>query len=49
MQSFKSLRETNITLHVNFNDRLPEPIMFLPTESINEGIKSYLMPVKVQE
>lgn len=49
LQSFKSLYETNITLHVNFNNRLPEPIMFLPTESINEGIKSYLMPVKVQQ
>lgn len=49
LQSYKSLYETNITLHVNFNNRLPEPIMFLPTESINEGIKSYLMPVKVQE
>lgn len=49
LQSFKSLYETSITLHVNFNNRLPEPIMFLPTESINEGIKSYLMPVKVQQ
>ena len=49
LQSYKSLYETNITLHVNFNNRLPEPIMFLPTEGINEGIKSYLMPVKVQQ
>ena len=49
LQSFKSLYETNITLHVNFNNRLPEPIMFLLTESINEGIKSYLMPVKVHQ
>ena len=49
LQSYKSLYETNITLHVNFNSGLPEPIMFLPTESINEGIKSYLMPVKVQK
>lgn len=49
LQSFKSLYETNITLHVNFNSGLPEPVMFLPTESINEGIKSYLMPVKVQK
>lgn len=49
LQSFKSLYETNITLHVNFNNRLPEPIMFLPTENNNEGIKSYLMPVKVQQ
>lgn len=49
LQSYKSLYETNVTLRVNFNNRLPEPIMFLPTESINEGIKSYLMPVKVQQ
>lgn len=49
LQSFKSLYETNVTLHVNFNSRLPEPVMFLPTERNNEGIKSYLMPVKVQE
>lgn len=49
LQSFKSLYETNVTLHVNLNSGLPEPIMFLPTESINEGIKSYLMPVKVQQ
>ena len=49
LQSFKSLYETNITLHVNFNNRLPEPIMFLPTENNNEGIKSYLMPVKVHQ
>ena len=49
LQSYKSLYETNITLHVNFNNRLPEPIMFLPTESTNKGIKSYLMPVKVQQ
>ena len=49
LQSYKSLYESNITLHVNFNSRLPEPIMFLPTENINKGIKSYLMPVKVQQ
>ena len=49
LQSYKSLYETNIILHVNFNSRLPELIMFLPIESINEGIKSYLMPVKVQQ
>ena len=49
LQSYKSLYETNVTLHINFNNRLPEPIMFLSTESINEGIKSYLMPVKVQQ
>ena len=49
LQSFKNLYETNITLHVNFNNKLPEPIMFLPTENNNEGIKSYLMPVKVQK
>ena len=49
LQSYKSLYETNITLHVNFNNRLPEPIMFLPAENINKGIKSYLMPVKIQK
>lgn len=49
LQSFKNLHETNITLHVNFNNRLPEPVMFLPTENNNKGIKSYLMPVKVQK
>ena len=49
MQSFRSLHETSITLHVNFDNRLPELIMFLPTRNNNEGIKSYLMPVKVQE
>ena len=48
LQSFKSLYETTITLYVNFN-RLPEPLMFLPSENINKGIKSYLMPVKVQQ
>ena len=49
LQSLKSLYETNVTIHVNFDNRLPEPIMFLPSESINKGIKSYLMPVKVQK
>ena len=48
LQSFKSLYETTITLYVNFN-RFPEPLMFLPSENINKGIKSYLMPVKVQQ
>ena len=49
LQSYKSLYETNVTLYVNFDNRLPEPVMFIPSENINEGIKSYLMPVKVQQ
>lgn len=49
LQSFKNLKETNITLHVNFNNKLPEPVLFLPSENDNKGIKSYLMPVKVQK
>lgn len=49
LQSFKNLYETNIILKANFNSKLPEPIMFLPSETNNKGIKSYLMPVKVQK
>lgn len=49
LHSFKNLYETNVTLHVNFNNKLPEPVLFLPSETNNEGIKSYLMPVKVQK